>query len=148
VAPPPHFPATEPTSSLVSDQSGTSGGGLTERCPETFPESEFLPAGRCVLDAGHEGPGHSLTVYDGAPMAWTAGAPLTAPSQEQVNVVANVAEKALAKKERTTTVNVKTAQRRLQRPCFRCGDLIQKGKRYEETKQGPACLSCEGKGAK
>jgi hypothetical protein len=120
-------PATEPTSSLVSDQSGASDGGLTERCPETFPESEFLPAGRCVLDAGHEGPGHSLTVYDGAPMAWTAGAPLTAPSQEQVNVVGAVAARVVVALE---------AKRRLRRSCVRCGEAIRKGQRYVE-RAGP-----------
>jgi hypothetical protein len=104
-------------------------------------------------------------------------APLTAPSQEQVNLVSAVAEKALAKKanenddppglhridgaaevaamradvakkERTATVNVKAAQRRLQRPCFRCGESIQRGQKYEEQPQGACHLTCDGKGAK
>jgi ribosomal protein L37AE/L43A len=45
--------------------SGAGAPPAPERCPETFPESKWLPAGRCVLPAGHEGPGHSLTVTAG-----------------------------------------------------------------------------------
>jgi hypothetical protein len=129
-------PATEPTSSPASGSLPEAGGGClvealrtlrdfgAERCPEC---DSVLVSGAC-LD-------NNCDLFDRPEIA--------APSQEQVNVVANVATATVTK-----TQNVKEARRRLQRPCFRCGESIQRGARYEETKQGPACLSCEGKGAK